>query len=154
MVVSLHDLYPYDEPNNFGFPKVFFNRAFLQQCLKEVDCVACVSETTLSRLKTRFPRFAHRKSVVVRNCVTIDSNEPTLPLGQQGKFVLLVAQHRANKNIPLAINVFEQILERKMIDQESITAAGRQSRPGDRRDQILHKDSDRLQAKCQVDGWS
>jgi glycosyltransferase involved in cell wall biosynthesis len=119
VVVSLHDLYPYDEPNNFGFPKVFFNRAFLQQCLKEVDCVACVSETTLSRLKTRFPRFAHRKSVVVRNCVTIDSNEPTLPLGQQGKFVLLVAQHRANKNIPLAINVFEQILERKMIDQDT-----------------------------------
>ncbi len=51
VVVSLHDLYPYDEPNNFGFPKVFFNRVFLQQCLREVDCVACVSETTLSRLK-------------------------------------------------------------------------------------------------------
>ena len=119
VVVSLHDLYPYDEPNNFGFPKVFFNRAFLQQCHKEVDCVACVSETTLSRLKTRFPRFAYRKSVVVRNCVTIDSNEPTLPLGQQGKFVLLVAQHRSNKNIPLAIKVFEQILERKMIDQDT-----------------------------------
>jgi glycosyltransferase involved in cell wall biosynthesis len=119
VLMSLHDLYPYDEPNNFGFPKVFFNRVFLQQCLKEVDCVACVSETTLSRLKARFPRFAHRKSAVVRNCVTIDSNEPTSPVGQQGKFVLLVAQHRANKNIPLAIKVFEQILERKMIDQHT-----------------------------------
>jgi glycosyltransferase involved in cell wall biosynthesis len=119
VVVSLHDLYPYDEPNNFGFPKVFFNRLFLQQCLKEVDCVACVSETTLSRLKERFPRFAHRKSVVVRNCVTIDSTEPTSPLGQQGKFVLLVAQHRANKNIPLAIDVFEQILQRKVVDQHT-----------------------------------
>jgi hypothetical protein len=30
VVVSLHDLYSYDEPNNFGFPKVFFNRVFLQ----------------------------------------------------------------------------------------------------------------------------
>jgi glycosyltransferase involved in cell wall biosynthesis len=119
VVVSLHDLYPYDEPNNFGFPKVFFNRVFLQQCLKEVDCVACVSETTLSRLKARFPRFAHRKAVVVRNCVTIDSIEPTLPLGQQGEFVLLVAQHRANKNIPLAINAFEQMLKRKLIDQHT-----------------------------------
>jgi glycosyltransferase involved in cell wall biosynthesis len=117
VVVSLHDLYPYEEPNNFGFPKVFFNRVFLQQCLKEVDCVACVSETTLSRLKVRFPRFAHRKSIVVRNCVTINSNEPALPVGLQGKFVLLVAQHRANKNIPLAITVFEQILQRRMIDQ-------------------------------------
>src|SRR3989442_8150133 len=92
VVVSLHDLYPYDEPNNFGFPKVFFNRVFLQQCLKEVDCVACVSETTLSRLKVRFPRFAHRKSVVVHNCVTIGSIERVLPVGQQCKFVLMVAQ--------------------------------------------------------------
>jgi hypothetical protein len=62
VVISLHDLYPYDESNNFGFPKVFFNRVFLQQCLKEVDCIACVSETTHSRLKARFPRLAHRKS--------------------------------------------------------------------------------------------
>ena len=30
VVVSLHDLYPYDEPDNFGFPRVFFNRVFLQ----------------------------------------------------------------------------------------------------------------------------
>ena len=120
VVVSLHDLYPYDEPNNFGFPKVFFNRVFLQQCLKEVDCVACVSETTLSRLKVRFPRFAHRKSVVVHNCVTIGLIEPVLPVGQQCKFVLMVAQHRANKNIPLALKVFEEILQRKMIDQHAL----------------------------------
>ena len=25
-VVTLHDLYPYDIPSNFGFPKVLFNR--------------------------------------------------------------------------------------------------------------------------------
>jgi glycosyltransferase involved in cell wall biosynthesis len=120
VVVSLHDLYPYDEPNNFGFPKVFFNRVFLQQCLKEVDCVACVSETTLYRLKIRFPRFAHRKSVVVHNCVTIASNEPVSLVGQQGKFVLMVAQHRANKNIPLALKVFEEVRRRKMIDQHAL----------------------------------
>jgi len=103
VVVSLHDLYPYDEPGNFGFPKAFFNRVFLQQCLKEADCVACVSETTLSRLKMRFPRFAHRKSVVVHNCVTIDSNKPVVPSVKRRKFALMVAQHRANKNIPLAL---------------------------------------------------
>src|SRR5258707_13614530 len=90
VIVSLHDLYPYDESNNFGFLKVFFNRVFLQQCLKEVDCIACVSETTHSRLKAR---LAHRKSVVVHNCATICSIEPVLPVGQECKFVLLVAQH-------------------------------------------------------------
>jgi glycosyltransferase involved in cell wall biosynthesis len=117
VVVSLHNLYPYDEPGNFGFPKAFFNRVFLQQCLKEVDCVACVSETTLSRLKMRFPRFAHRKSVVVHNCVTIDSNKPVVPSGKRQKFALMVAQHRANKNIPLALRAFEKLLQRRRIDE-------------------------------------
>src|SRR5258708_20687710 len=83
VLVSLHDLYPYDEPNNFGFPKVFFNRVFLQQCLKEVDCVACVSETTLSRLTMRFPRVAHRKAVVVNNCVTIGSIQAVAPAAKR-----------------------------------------------------------------------
>jgi len=119
IVVSLHDLYPYEEPNNFGFPKVFFNRVFLQQCLKEVDCVACVSEITQSRLKVRFPRFAYRKSVVVHNCVTIGSNQPVLPAGRRCKFALMVAQHRANKNIPLAVKAFEELLRRKKIDKHA-----------------------------------
>jgi len=116
VIVSLHDLYPYDEPNNFGFPKVFFNRVFLHQCLREVDCVACVSETTLSRLKTRFPRFGNRKSVVVHNCVTIDSNKSVVAIGKPCEFALIVAQHRANKNIPLALKVFEELLWRKQLD--------------------------------------
>jgi glycosyltransferase involved in cell wall biosynthesis len=120
VVVSLHDLYPYDEPDNFGFPKVFFNRVFLQQCLKEAACVACVSETTLFRLKMRFPRSAHRKAVVVHNCVTIHSNKLPLPAYEQCQFVLMVAQHRANKNILLAINVFEELLQRKKIDKKTL----------------------------------
>jgi glycosyltransferase involved in cell wall biosynthesis len=120
VVVSLHDLYPYDEPNNFGFPRVFFNRVFLHQCLNEVDGVACVSEITLSRLKVRFPRVAHRKSVVVHNCVTIGFNEPVAPVWLHSKFVLIVAQHRANKNILLALNVFDQLLQRKSIDPNTL----------------------------------
>jgi glycosyltransferase involved in cell wall biosynthesis len=119
VVVSLHDLYPYDEPNNFGFPKVFFNRVFLQQCLREVDCVACVSEITLSRLKVRFPRFVHRKSVVVHNCVTIGSSQVAIPSGKRYKFALMVAQHRANKNIPLALKAFEELLQLEKIDKHA-----------------------------------
>ena len=125
VVVSLHDLYPYDEPNNFGFPKVFFNRAFLQQCLGEVDCVACVSEITLSTLKARFPRFAHTKSVVIHNCVTIGCNAPILPATRRRKFALIVAQHRANKNIPLALEAFEGFLqEKRMNEQASLLLVG------------------------------
>jgi glycosyltransferase involved in cell wall biosynthesis len=120
VVVSLHDLYPYDEPNNFGFPRVFFNRVFLQQCLREVDYVACVSESTLFGLKARFPRFAHRKAVVIYNCVTIESRETPLAGIERRRFALIVAQHRANKNISLAIRVFEELLRQKQLDMQTL----------------------------------
>lgn len=45
-VLTLHDLYPYEIPKNFGFPKCIFNRLVLQQCLRNVDAIACVSEIT------------------------------------------------------------------------------------------------------------
>jgi glycosyltransferase involved in cell wall biosynthesis len=120
VVVSLHDLYPYDEPHNFGFPKVFFNRAFLQRCLKEVDLVTCVSETTLSRLATRFPKIAQRKSVVVHNCVNISSDRLSAPVLEGQPFFLMVAQHRANKNIPLALKAFRMLLEQDRIAKRTL----------------------------------
>jgi glycosyltransferase involved in cell wall biosynthesis len=120
VVVSLHDLYPYDEPHNFGFPKVFFNRAFLKRCLKEADLVACVSETTLSRLSTRFPKIAQRKSVVVHNCVNISSDRLSDPVFDGQPFFLMVAQHRANKNIPLALKAFRVLLEKDRIEKRTL----------------------------------
>jgi glycosyltransferase involved in cell wall biosynthesis len=120
VVVSIHDLCPYDETDNFGFPKIFFNRVFLRQCLNEVDCVACVSETTLSGLKVHFPWIAHRKAVVVYNCTTIQSNELMVPACERYQFVLVVAQHCANRNIPLALKVFEELLEDRKINKEML----------------------------------
>lgn len=120
VVVSLHDLYPYDEPDNFGFPNVFFNRVFLQKCLAEVDYVACVSEATLSRLKGRCPRIAQRKAIVIYNCVAISSDESTTPVGEKHHFVLVVAQHRANKNIPLALMAFEKLLQGEKLDSRAL----------------------------------
>ena len=120
VVVSLHDLYPYDEPDNFGFPKVFFNRVFLQQCLKEVDSIACVSEATLSRVRERFPRLALRKAVVIYNCVTIGANESVWTAGERCRFVLMVAQHRANKNIVLAVKAFEELLQRNTVQEQTL----------------------------------
>ena len=100
-VVTLHDLYPYDIPSNFGFPKVLFNRLILQQCLHAADKIACVSETTFRRLSFYAPRRAGRKAVTIYNCV--DPGPPaaaTTPIsawfGQP--FLLCVAQHRRNKN--------------------------------------------------------
>ncbi|WP_179583088.1 glycosyltransferase family 4 protein [Tunturiibacter gelidoferens] len=120
VVVSLHDLYPYDEPDNFGFPKVYFNRVFLQQCLGEVDLVTCVSETTLSRLNTRFPAVAKKKGVVVYNCVNIKSSRHSYSVITDRPFFLMVAQHRANKNITMALRVFGELLKRERIDRRTL----------------------------------
>jgi glycosyltransferase involved in cell wall biosynthesis len=69
VVLTLHDLYPYEIPANFRFPHVFFNRLALRQSLRNVDAIACVSDATLLLLK----QFAHehvwRKAVRIYNCV-------------------------------------------------------------------------------------
>jgi len=120
VIVSLHDLYPYDEPNNFGFPKVFFNQVFLQQCLKEVECVCCVSEATLSRLKAIFPRLADRKAVVIHNCAMLQDEESIPPKWARCPFVLMVAQHRANKNILLALRAFAELLQSYKMSKDTL----------------------------------
>jgi glycosyltransferase involved in cell wall biosynthesis len=117
-IVTLHDLYPYDSPANFGFPKVLVNRIVLQQCLREVDAIACVSESTRSRLDVYGQQLALQKAVTIHNCVepapaTVDAPFP----GWSGEpFLLCVAQHRRNKNILLALRVFHRLLRSHEID--------------------------------------
>ena len=116
-VVTLHDLYPYDIPENFGFPKVLFNRAILRQCLRRAGAIACVSQCTLSRLKSFDPRFA-RKATVVYNSVAPHTGlgaETPLPGWGGHPFLLCVAQHRRNKNILLALQVFERLLQSQQV---------------------------------------
>jgi glycosyltransferase involved in cell wall biosynthesis len=116
-VVTLHDLYPYDIPDNFGFPKVLFNRALLQQCLRRVDAIACVSQCTLSRLKSLSPKLS-QKATVINNCVEPHSEPDTetspLEWGSH-PFLLCVAQHRRNKNILLVLQVFERLLRSRLV---------------------------------------
>jgi glycosyltransferase involved in cell wall biosynthesis len=122
LVVSLHDFYPYDQPDNFGFPKVIFNRVFLQLCLREIDIVACVSEATSSSLKKRLKRSAHRKVVTIPNCVDqkkIDIAKQFTPLIDK-PFLLSVAQHRANKNILLTLRVFSDLIRGEAMSKETL----------------------------------
>ena len=117
VVVSLHDLYPLDIPSNFGFPKVLFNRAILRQCLQAVDAIACVSDSTKLRLGIRDPQNL-QKAVTVHNCVEVNfpAARPALTESWKGApFILCVAQHRRNKNIPFAIEVFRRLHSLKVI---------------------------------------
>ena len=112
-LLTLHDLYPYEIPMNFGFPKFIFNRIVLRQCLRNVDAIACVSEATLRSLKKYAPIATWAKAVRIYNCVEserISSPHPPVPCSQDDQFLLCVAQHRRNKNIPLLIRTFERML--------------------------------------------
>ena len=123
VVVTLHDIYPFDIPENFGFPKVFFNRAALRQCLNASDAIACVSRSTYERLQDLEPRLAQKKAVVVYNTVETQPRSTPLPnslLKFNGSpFILCVAQHRRNKNILLALRVFRRLVEANKPMQQS-----------------------------------
>jgi glycosyltransferase involved in cell wall biosynthesis len=118
VALTLHDLYPYDIPENFGFPKMLFNQAILKQCLRNAHAIACVSETTLSRLEMLTQHFVHRKAVRIFNCVEPSpdwSDVSPLPNWQGEPFLLTVSQHRKNKNIPLLLQAFHQLLTTKQL---------------------------------------
>lgn len=111
--VSLHDLYPYEIPMNFGFPKFILNRLVLQQCLRSVDAIACVSESTRMRLKQYMPAAVWRKAARIYNCVELaPTSASECPFaGWRGEpFILCVAQHRRNKNITTLIRAFSRLL--------------------------------------------
>ncbi len=121
-VVTLHDLYPYDVPQNFGFPKVLFNKLVLRQCLRAADAIACVSQSTLDRLEGMEPLLALQKAVVVHNSVARQPRvSPSSPLPQWSgePFLLCVAQHRRNKNLLFLLQVFERLLRTRCIAQHT-----------------------------------
>lgn len=121
VVVTLHDLYPYDIPSNFGFPKVIFNRIILQQCLKNASAIACVSESTRFRLGIRMPQ-AMSKAVTIFNCVEsgpMPVKPPFISAWKDVSFLLCVAQHRRNKNIVTALRAFRQLIVRNEISAKA-----------------------------------
>jgi glycosyltransferase involved in cell wall biosynthesis len=120
-VVTLHDLYPYEIPMNFGFPKFLFNRAVLQQCLRSADAIACVSQITATRLKQYAPTSVCQKALRIYNCVEPESvaaaHSPICSL-QDEPFLLCIAQHRRNKNITMLIRTFDRLLHSGQIDSK------------------------------------
>lgn len=112
VVVTLHDLYPYDIPSNFGYPKVVLNRMILRQCLRNASAIACVSQTTRERLKKVMPGLTS-KGVTIHNCAE-NGPRPRRPsfaaAWANRPFLLCVAQHRRNKNVELALRVFQRVL--------------------------------------------
>jgi len=119
LVSTIHDLYPYDYPENFGYPQVWFNQLFLKQCVYSSDGLTCVSKTTLNSLSQYFPSINRKNQAraVIYNYVNFDSKSLIVPSDIEAcppsNFILCVAQHRKNKNLDLLIKAFAQLVERK-----------------------------------------
>jgi glycosyltransferase involved in cell wall biosynthesis len=119
VVVTLHDLYPYEAPRNFGVMKAWLNRRVLQECLRSVNQIACVSGATIAALKTHTAPNVWRKASRIYNSVEITAGDPQPPanlIPADVHFLLCVAQHRHNKNIALVLRSFHRLLQRRTID--------------------------------------
>lgn len=121
-VVSLHDLYPFEIPGNFGFPKVLFNRLVLRQCLRNASAIACVSDATRMRLRQYADSSIWDKSLRIYNCVEpLPGAARHSPIrGWSGeKFLLCIAQHRRNKNLPALLRIFERLSRSGVIEPDT-----------------------------------
>jgi glycosyltransferase involved in cell wall biosynthesis len=118
IVLTLHDLYPYEIPENFRFPQVIVNRFILKHCLRNVDAIACVSDTTAACLRKYAPPLTQEKAVRIYNCVEPEPQrivQSPIPSWQGQPFLLCVAQHRRNKNVVLLIKAFHRLLRASSI---------------------------------------
>jgi glycosyltransferase involved in cell wall biosynthesis len=112
VVLSLHDLYAFEIPANFGALKSSFARALVRNAVRQANAIACVSESTRAKLSSLLPDCASRactinNSVVPLGCIARRPSE----LQQDEQFLLCVAQHRVNKNIPMALQILKRALQ-------------------------------------------
>ncbi len=122
VISTIHDLYPYECPENFGYLQSFFNRWFLRQCIQESDGLTCVSQMTLEKLKEFFVEtISQKKLSVIYNYVDFKDVSPKKPKDvkdlPEASFLFCVAQHRKNKNLDLLIEAYRLLLSDRQLEE-------------------------------------
>lgn len=142
VVATIHDLYPYQFPENFGYHQVLFNRLFLQQCVRSSDGLVCVSQATLQDLECYFPEVTSspKPTKVIYNSVDFGQVKAEYPkvLGDRfdAPFILSVGQHRKNKNIDLLIKAYAALRHKGLIGEATkLLIVGT---PGPETESLLH----------------
>ncbi|MBW4538714.1 MAG: glycosyltransferase family 4 protein [Myxacorys chilensis ATA2-1-KO14] len=141
VVATIHDLYPYQFPENFGYRQVLFNRLFLQQCIHNSNGLICVSKTTLDDLEDYFPEVVSRhRTRVIYNFVDFGQAGTKLPKALNDNFdapsILCVGQHRKNKNIDLLIKAYALLRdEGRLSEATKLIIVGS---PGPETDTLVH----------------
>lgn len=120
VVATIHDLYPFEYPDNFGYPQVWFNQWFLHLCVKQSDGLSCVSKITLDVLNKFFPDLDCCKPMtVIYNSVNFKSSHSVKPRCLEGRlparYLMSVAQHRKNKNLDLLIRGYANLYQEKVL---------------------------------------
>jgi glycosyltransferase involved in cell wall biosynthesis len=89
----------------------------MRQSLTRIDAIACVSDFTKLRIARWLPAEVSRKAITIPNSIAPICGVGVVPLELRDglPFVLCVAQHRQNKNVPLALRIFAQALRAKTL---------------------------------------
>jgi glycosyltransferase involved in cell wall biosynthesis len=122
VVATIHDLYPYQFPENFGYKQAIFNQLFLRWCIHQSDGLTCVSKATAEALHQYFPKIKNQSKLteVIYNFVDFSQvrTSPSLEFQKRFEFpfILCVAQHRKNKNIDLLIKTYDALKSQNHID--------------------------------------
>lgn len=127
VVTTVHDLYPYDIPGNFGLHRVVLNRLFFAHCVRESDILVCVSDWTLQRLRAVAGSKVIPKTIRIYPYVNLDGatiSKHMLPILDGHRFILTVAQHRQNKNLPLLLSAFAELRQRPGYSAVRLLVAG------------------------------
>lgn len=111
IVLTLHDLFPFDLPGNFATRAPGLYRAVLRKALRDANAIVCVSEFTKRSIERHQLRVTHDVCTIPNAIAHVDTNHLPIrdPLVRR-PFLLSVAQHRANKNLLLALEAFEKAL--------------------------------------------
>ena len=127
VVATIHDLYPYECPENFGRLQAVLNRLFLRQCISQSDGLTCVSEVTLKQLQRFFPEHSH-SATVNYNYVDFSGVEPQPPAAfaalPEQPFLLSIAQHRKNKNLHLLIQAYAALVKSGQLPDSLLVLVG------------------------------
>lgn len=117
IITTVHDTYPFDRPENFGFPRVLFNQNFLRRCVSESDALVCVSGYTRERLLHYFPKLRTTKIIAtIYSYSDLPLSLPVRPVGfYRRPFILTVGQHRSNKNHDVVIRAYALLLRSESI---------------------------------------
>jgi glycosyltransferase involved in cell wall biosynthesis len=141
VVATIHDLYPYQAPENFGYQQVLFNRLFLQQCIRNSNGLICVSKVTLSDLENYFPEAVSpsKRTSVIYNFVDFEQTESIrpkdLPKAFDAPYILSVGQHRKNKNFDLLLQAYAQLIHNNSFNTTKLIIVGS---PGPETDSLFH----------------